>query len=233
MAMSDKHEKMADQEHAHPDSVPDPVKSTTARIAVIGDSHCRELDKAFEADFPNVQTYIVTVGSQTDIVLQEYRKNIANIKKFDPTFIILHTGHNDLAYHKFKNRNPKDSTQTTKITMDAAAEIRSNHPKAITIVSAVFPRLLSVRSQLRQMDLFHYNRTAERHTRRLVTEAKKIGMAVFKNNFVWKNKTDLLVKTHLFLEDGLHITTAAKKYVVGRWMEQIHSIQQASLIPNA
>jgi hypothetical protein len=232
MTTSSKREKMADQKDAHSESVTESVRKASARIAIIGDSHCRDLEKAFE-DFPNVQTYIVSVGSQTNVVLQEYRKNIANIKKFDPTFILLHTGHNDLAYHKFKNRNPKDSTQTAKITMDAAAEIRSNHPKAIIIISAVFPRLLAFRSQLRQSDLFHYNRTAERHTRRLATEARKIGLAVFKNNFVWRNKTDLLVKTHLFLEDGLHMSLAAKKYVVARWMEQINSIMQAALITTA
>jgi hypothetical protein len=185
------------------------------------------LDKTLADRFPNIRIYVISMGSQTDQVMLEYNRCKTQAFLFDPNFIILHTGHNDLAYHKYKNTSPKDSTQTTKITLDAATEIRGNHPKAITIVSAVFPRALSFKSSLRQLDLQHFNRTAERHTRRLATECKEVGLTVFKNNFMWKKKAEFRVKTHLFLQDGLHLSIPAKQYLITKWLEQVYVIQQA------
>jgi hypothetical protein len=207
--------------------VSEKVANMIARIMIVGDSNCRDLDKALDDRFPNIKMYVISVGSQTDQVMLEYNRNKSQAILFDPNFIILHTGHNDLAFHKYKNKSPKDSTQTTKLTIDAALEIKRNHPKATTIVSAVFPRALSLKSSLRQLDLQHFNRTAERHTRRLATECKLVDLANFKNNFMWRNKSELRLKTHLFLQDGLHLTIPAKQYLITRWLEYIYLIQQS------
>ena len=160
--------------------------------------------------------------------MQAYHRELHAVNSFKPDFVILHTGQNELAYHISKNISPKDSTQTTIITISAATVLQSNHPKAVIIISSVFPRLLTFKSSLRQQDLFHYNRTAERHSRRLQTEASKINVRVFMNNYMWKSKSDMKVKTHLYLRDGLYLNDAAKSYVITRWMEQIHKIQSIS-----
>jgi hypothetical protein len=205
----------------------DDVYNMSARILIVGDSNCRDLEKSLTDRFSNIRIYVISLGSQTGQVMIEYNRCKTQANLFDPNYIILHTGHNDLAYHRYKNISPKDSTQTTKLTLDAAMIIKGSHPNAIMIVSAVFPRALSLKSPMRQMDLQHFNRTAERHTRRLATEARDLDLYVFKNNFMWKKKQDLVPKTHLFLQDGLHLTTLAKQYVISMWMNQIHLIKQA------
>jgi hypothetical protein len=222
---------MATRDPPRPQSdntVPDLSTIMNCNILIISDSHCRELDEIIAKSYPNVKSYIISIGQQTDSIMQAYHRELHAVTSFRPDFIILHTGHNELAYHKTKNTTPKDSTQTTVITISAATVLQSNHPKAVIIISSVFPRLLTFKSSLRQQDLCHYNRTAERHSRRLQTEANKIDVRVFMNNYMWKSKSDMKVKTHFYLRDGLHLNDAAKSYVITRWMEQIYKIQSIS-----
>jgi hypothetical protein len=203
------------------------IANMAARIMIVGDSNCRDLDKTLDDHFPNVRIYVISVGAQTDQVMMEYNRCKTQAYLFDPNFVVLHTGHNDLAYHRFKNTCPKDSTQTTKLTLDAATVIGTNHPNATMIVSAVFPRALSFKSPMRQLDLQHFNRTAARHTRRLAAEARETDITIFMNNFMWKKKADLIPKTQLFLQDGLHLSTPAKKYLVTKWLDLMFLIQKA------
>jgi hypothetical protein len=210
------------------DSVTDPATKMICNVLVIGDSHCRDLDVSIAKAYPNVKSYIISVGQQTDSIMEAYFHELQQVTSFKPDFIILHTGHNEIAYHRTKNTIPKDSTQTTVITISAATVLQNDHPKAVIIISSIFPRCLTMKSSLRQQDLLHYNRTAERHGRRLHTEASKIHLHVFKNNFMWKSKSDILVKTHLFLRDGLHLTNEAKSYVISRWMGEIYKMLPTS-----
>ena len=205
------------------EAVPSPALEMNCKLLIVGDSHCRELEDVIAKSYPNVKTCVIWLGQQTDNIMLAYTKELNRITDFQPDFILLHTGHNEIAYHKYKNVTPKDSTQTTSITISAALLLKSNHPKATIIISSIFPRLLTFKSSLRQLDLSHYNRTAERHGRRLHTEAKKVGITVFKNNFMWRSKSDVLVKSHLFLLDGLHLNDEAKEYVTTRWLNQIYN----------
>jgi hypothetical protein len=215
---------MASVETPNTQAVSDPATQTRCNLLIIGDSHCRDLNDVIARAYPNIKVYIISVGQQTDSIINCYISELNAVTAFMPDVIVLHTGHNEIAYHRHKNPIPKDSTLTTAITINAAQIIQSHHPRATMIISSIFPRLLTFKSSLRQQDLAHYNRTAERHGRRLHTEATKIGILVFKNNFMWKSKSDMLVKSHLYLQDGLHLNDKARIYVIARWMNEIHTI---------
>jgi hypothetical protein len=173
-----------------------------------------------------VKFHIISVGGNTEAIMSKYRSCLRDIHTFGPDNIILHSGNNELGYHPTKNPHPKDSTQTTKILIDAANVLKTNHPQATIVLSAAFPRLLSRSSPFNYEDLVHYNNTAKRHSNRLRSEAKKLNFHTFLNNIMWKNKDTLLVKTHYFLEDGLHLTDEAKKIVIADWVERLQNLQQ-------
>ena len=203
----------------------DLATTMTGNILIVGDSHCRELDGIITKTYKKLNVYVVSVGRQTDEIMAAYTNELEAIFAFEPDTVIFHSGHNELAYHRTKNLTPKDSTQTTVITINAAAVLKVNHPNAMIIISSVFPRLLTFKSSLRQLDLAHYNSTAERHGRCLKTEANKIELHVFLNNFLWKSKQLKTVKCHHYLRDGLHLNDKAKAYVTSRWMEEVHRLQ--------
>jgi hypothetical protein len=206
----------------------DLASTMTGNILIVGDSHCRELDEIITKTYKKVKVYVVSVGRQTDEIMAAYTSELEAITAFEPDTVILHSGHNELAYHRTKNLTPKDSTQTTAIIINAAAVLKMNHPNSLIIVSSVFPRLLTFKSSLRQLDLAHYNSTAERHGRRLKAEAKKNELHAFLNNFLWKSKQLKTVKCHHYLRDGLHLNDKAKAYVTSRCMEEVHRLQMVN-----
>jgi lysophospholipase L1-like esterase len=176
---------------------------------------------------PNIKVHNIILGSNTENIMAYYEGTRRQISAFNPTHIWLHTGHNDLAFHVTKNKNPKDSTQTTRATLKAASTLHSNHPQAIMIISATFPRTHTLKSSLTKLDLQHFNRTTERHGRRLKSEASKIGLVVYLNNFMWKNKSSLKEKPSYFLSDGLHLNPKTKLIVAKRWTDFISTLQPA------
>jgi lysophospholipase L1-like esterase len=194
------------------------------KLLLLGDSHCRDMDRMIPTTTPATQMYVVSVGGNTEAIMNKYMASLGAINVFDPDHIVLHSGNNEIGYHWTKNPFPKDSTQTTKTLLDAACVLRSNHPKARIVLSAAFPRLLSKSSPFTFEDLTHYNRTAQRHSKRLKNEAAKLDFDVLMNNIMWKKKADLLVKTHLFLEDGLHLTDSAKKMIVSDWIQRLKTM---------
>jgi hypothetical protein len=181
------------------------------KILILGDSHCRDLDKLVEnKDIDTqIQTYIISVGGNTDAIMFQYRAELPQILTFGPEYIIVHTGNNEMGYHATKNPSPKDSTETTLITIQVATILHGNHPFATIVLSAAFPRILSRSSPFTFEDLVHYNTTVKRHANRLRSEAAKDNFETFLNNLMWKNKQALLVKTQHFMPDGLHLTQTA------------------------
>jgi hypothetical protein len=196
------------------------------RVLLLGDSHCREMDILLpvNASTNTVKLYVISVGGTTAAIMTKYHSSLPEVNNFGPDSIILHSGNNELGYHPTKNLNPRDSTQTTAILLAAAHVLKLNHPQAIIVLSAAFPRLLSRSSHFTFEDLTHYNDTARRHSNRLRSEAKKVHFHTLLNNIMWKNKDSLLVKTHFFLEDGLHLTNDAKKLVIADWIRRLQTI---------
>jgi hypothetical protein len=131
------------------------------------------MTEAIGKQTPNIKVHEIILGSNTENIMGYYEGKKRQITSFNPTHIWFHSGHNDLAFHVTKNKTPKDSTQTTRATLKAASTLHSNHPQAIMIISATFPRTHTPRSSLTKLDLQHFNRTTERHGRRLKQKQQK------------------------------------------------------------
>jgi hypothetical protein len=197
------------------------------KILIVGDSHCRDLDKLVDNKDPDaqIQIYIISVGGNTDAIMFQYRAELPRIITFGPEYIVVHTGNNEMGYHATKNPSPKDSTETTLITIQVANILQANHPLATIVLSAALPRILSRSSPFTYEDLTHYNSTVKRHANRLRSEAAKVNFDTFLNNLLWKNKKALLVKTQHFMPDGLHLTLTAKKYLINDWITRLKQLQ--------
>ena len=113
-----------------------------------------------QSSVATVRTYLISVGSRTEAIMHQYEVKRRRITSFNPDYIIFHTGHNDLAFHRTKNPTPKDPTQVTKLTIDAATVLQNNHPHAVIVISAPFPRTFTHNSTLLLKDILHYNGTA-------------------------------------------------------------------------
>jgi hypothetical protein len=194
------------------------------KVLLLGDSNCRGMDLLALKSHPDVQLYLISVGGQTQDIMHKYNSNLQSIYRFNPTCILLHSGHNDLAFHSRKNPSPKDSSQATSTTLNAALALQANHSTATIVISAPFPRTFTPHSSLPMEDLLHYNKTAKRHGTRLRSEATKSNIHTLINNEMWKSKDNLKEKAGNFLTNGLHLTPAAKEATICGWINKLKNI---------
>jgi hypothetical protein len=200
------------------------------KVLILGDSHCRDMDKLAntKATTPPLTIHVISVGGNTDAIMAKYRDDLAKVLTFGPDFIVMHTGNNELAFHTSKNPSPKDSTETTLVTLQAADILHANHPQAVIVLSAAFPRILSRYSPFTFEDLLHYNGTVKRHSNRLRSEATNHHYQAFLNNLLWKDKNNLIVKTQYYMSDGLHLTNKAKTIVVNDWISRLKALRDST-----
>ena len=83
------------------------------RILVIGDSNCRNLEPSFQR-LGLFDTKIVSLGSSTPRLAVLVGRHIPEIFDMDPDICIVHSGHNDLAYHARFNPEPMTASKTAE-----------------------------------------------------------------------------------------------------------------------
>jgi hypothetical protein len=205
------------------ESSPTPTALNTPplRIFILGDSHVRDMDCTIVSTFPKIKTFTISVPRKVEAMMLRYTDRLDEILHFNPDHIIVHIGHNELAYDDLMNPVPKDSTQTTDITLRTITILRTNHPSAKIIVSAVFPRSFTHHSHMTYLDLCHYNDTAKRHGKRVRSRMDELGIRVELNMPMWSCITKRQENPSRFLKDGLHLTSAAKAVITEVWIINI------------
>jgi lysophospholipase L1-like esterase len=187
----------------------------------LGNSHVREMDACIVSKYPKIQTFTISVPRKIEAIMLRYHDSLPQIRRLNPDFIILHYGHNELAYHSQLNCLPKDSTQVTALTLQTAATLRNNHPNATLILSAVFPRTFTSSCSMTYLNLCHYNKTAKRHGKRVGSQAESLNIRTKLNMTMWKCISQVEENTTRYLKDGLHLTTAAKALITSEWIDNI------------
>ena len=193
------------------------------KVVIVGDSHCRGMDAALKASHPGIHTLSVIQPRGTLAIRESYRLAASSVTFFDPNFIFIHCGHNDLVFHPQHNLHPINSEETRARTLDLAEFIQSNHPNSKTIISALFPRTFTHRSPLPQEEVAAFNRLAKRHGQRLRAQASLLPrpITVSLNMPIW-NRISKAEEVHdMFLKDGLHLTDTAKISIAGAWIKII------------
>jgi lysophospholipase L1-like esterase len=189
------------------------------KFVLIGDSHCRDLDEALSLLFPSFKIYTISVGAQIEDIKAAYRSKIAAITASTPAYIIIHMGHNNIAYHHRYNPSPEELPKTVaEATIDLANEVRSHHPTSKIYVSTIFPRTHTRTYTLSPHEVVMYNKKAKRHGQRIQTLANRESLNYFMNNRMWHQISISLEDSNQFRGDGLHLSKEGAKKIMIEWL---------------
>ena len=203
------------------------------KIAVLGDSHCRGMADALKLNNKDIQTLSIIHPRGTLAISAKYQTTSHIVYTFDPDFIYIHCGHNDLVYHPSLNQTPINSQDSRTHTISLAQLIQRNHPRSKVIISALFPRTFTFKSPLDEEEVAAFNRLAKRHGQRLRAEASQLPtpIQVSLNNPIWNRISRAEEKSQMFLKDGLHLTDNGKLAIAAAWLNDI-SIKVQLMTPD-
>jgi hypothetical protein len=180
------------------------------RLLIVGDSHCRDMGTLAVDIMDNyAQVYSVIVGGQTLPIILKYRDSLQKIIDFDPTYILLHLGHNELARHPTKNTVPSISRDIATQTLSFAREISTNFPNATLCISAIFPLTYTRRSYLSNPEVSKFNKDVDRHALRIRKQATEAGFRCAMNNPIWRRISKSEEDPNFFMPDGFHLDPSA------------------------
>ena len=189
------------------------------QLILIGDSHCRDLARPFQINFPSHRCYNIKVGGQMDAIMDKYRYKITTITNLNPDYIIIHMGHNNIVHHPIHNRSPQMAKQVAENNIEFANEIRLNHPNATTYVSTIFPRSFTSSSAISLPAVKDYNNIAKRHGKRIRSLADATGLKSFINNISWHKISIAKEDSTMYQADGLHLNPTGCKKILIAWMK--------------
>jgi hypothetical protein len=156
------------------------------RVLIAGDSHTRDMASYMKRVSTSSEFYTVSVPSDTPSIIRDYHANFPAIRAFHPEVCILNTGHNQIAFHKYRNPNPIVSSVVAADTIAFAHTIRQNHPNIRIILSSVFPRTYTTGSNLNKTSVLAYKKVAKRHGQRIATLAGRNQFEFTHNMVLWK-----------------------------------------------
>ena len=188
------------------------------RLLIIGDSHTREIHHAINKIMPSTRTYTVSVGRDLNQIILKYHILYHHIKRFQPTHLILHAGHNDIVRHHSYNQNPSNPRILTRDLLHFINEVITDHPTIKPYTSSIFPRTHTDHSYLSPTEVVSYNRKIKRHGEHLVTVTRSTNVHVLLNNCLWLHINSSTENTAPFDHDGLHLTRNGQITVAKEWL---------------
>ena len=191
------------------------------RLLIIGDSHCRELESTFTQLSPEIDSYIISVGSRMNDIIFKYTLKLPDINLFNPDTVIVHFGHNDIVKHPSKNPTPTLTTVVAHRTIAFCMQIQTNHPNATIHISATFPRTFTPHSTLTLHQVSSYNKKMKRQGQRLRTLATIANFNCLINNVMWRRISAAIEDHTLYSRNGLHLDNSGRLAVVAEWLTQI------------
>jgi lysophospholipase L1-like esterase len=195
------------------------------KLLILGDSHCRDMDQYIKAINSSISVLVISAGDQLPTIRFRYRLQLAQIRSFNPDFVILHAGHNDMTYHQIFNHIPCISRDVTRELTSFATEIKRNFQLANIILSSILPRMDSPHSSLTPENTVKYNNLAVRHGLRLRSAAQRLGFPTNLDMFMWARVYKTEVNTKYLLPDGLHLNELGQKELAASWVSSVLSIQ--------
>ena len=189
-----------------------------ARLLIVCDSHTREIHLAINKIMPSCRTFTVSVGRDLDKIILKYHVLFHHIKRFRPTHLIIHAGHNDIVRHHIYNLNPLNPRVFTRDMLHFINEIIADHPTIKPYTSSIFPRTYTDHSYLSPTDVVSYNRKCKRHGEHLVTTTRNTNTHVLLNNCLWLHINSSVENSTPFDHDGLHLTKDGQLTVAKEWL---------------
>lgn len=202
-----------------------PQDMLRGNVLLIGDSHMRFMKETLQARSELLSIREIWYpGAQINDITNIVHENIDDIYHYDPDYIMIQIGSNDISYHYAFNQSPVFATEVVKrvLTLAYALEIFLKKPRIF--VGAWYPRVAPHR--LIPFNHVAYNRAIIREsrvTRSLIEWAsdngyiKKVQMAFV--DPLWINYTHCIGDASCFRLDGHHLVTKGHELVTDEWVD--------------
>ena len=191
------------------------------RLLLVGDSFARRNENIIRTRYPAVALKVIALGEKTTAITTKYNAELQDALVFNPTHIIQHEGHNDLAFHPSKNPLPDISRDVAASSIALALHMHLNHPQARIYISATLPRSLKRYSVLNLEQVLAFNTRAKRHGQRIRTLATRNNIGHILNNFIWASISQAKEDSSVYEEDGIHLTSRGMHAQAREWLGAI------------
>jgi lysophospholipase L1-like esterase len=188
------------------------------RYLIIGDSHVWDLHKYMLQLDSTANSMIICRGRSSHAVSSMYREQLFDAYLFDPQYVIIHLGHNDMAEHKFLNPMPRHPLAITDQLINFAREVDINFPSAKLLLSSTLPRHYTDSANLTLAKTLTYNSSCKRLGQGLRHDAVPFNLQVGLNMPFWAKISKALENSSLYASDGLHLNPDGKLQLIISWL---------------
>jgi hypothetical protein len=186
---------------------------------LITDSHGRELSGLVTGTYKGWSVFSVIVGQKTSAIRSCYESRMAAAVLFQPDYVVLHCGHNDVVYHPRYTKEPEHIKHFFPDILDFMHLLSANHPQSRIIYSSLLPR--GIGPYMCKEDKDKYNKLACRFGVRATTSCGHAGFQVLQNFCMWKSVRKSTEDPTMLDEGGLHLSTLGRKSLVNFWISTI------------
>lgn len=189
------------------------------RLMLIADSHGREMSDLVTGTYKGWSVFSVIVGQKTSAIRACYESRVSAAVLFQPDYVLLHCGHNDVVYHPRYTREPQHIKHFFPDILDFLQLLATNHPQARVIYFSLLPRGVGPHMGKEEKD--KYNKLACRFGVRATTSCNHAGFEVLQNFCMWKSVRKSTEDTTLLDEGGLHLCALGKRALIDFWISAI------------
>jgi len=193
------------------------------KLLIVADSHGKKLQTIFKKLEPEWNVLVIALGRKTSLLRHFYDGRLAELIAYDPDAIVLHSGHNDVAYHGRFNREPIGIVELLPELLDFRGYLQVNHPRAIIYLSSLFPRTQADNFSVEQMGI--YNRMAKRYMESVRSASNSGNFRRLLNRVLWKSIKKCEVNPEYFDGGGLHLNVTGQEAVCVAWIAELQSVE--------
>ena len=192
------------------------------KLLIVADSHGRDLQGIIKRLEPDWDILVIWLGQKTSLLRQYYDGRLSEILAYNPDTIILHSGHNDVAFHVRYNREPIGIVELFPEVMDFREYLQANHPRASIYLSSLFPRTESGNFNIEQTGI--YNRMAKRYMETVRSAANSGNFGRLLNRVLWKSVKKCIEIPEYFDRGGLHLNATGKESICAAWIADLSGV---------
>jgi hypothetical protein len=167
-----------------------------------------------------LEQYHVVRGRSIEIIRGDYRKQLTEIRRFNPDRVLIHAGHNNMVQHDVFNRSPLFITAVVHMLLELAVEVRASFPNIRIFISTLLPRKSSRRTS--NLEASQYNRLCKRFGQHLLSNETAYSFVTVLNRPFWLRISLAEPNGALLSPDGLHVTNTGREVLAELWLNALN-----------
>jgi hypothetical protein len=195
------------------------------RVAVLSDSHGRDIDDEFALVRPDWDVSVLAFGKTLPEIRTAYKKEIVAYYEYAPEVLILHAGHNDVWPHPVHNPRPIHPLICLGRILSLLDEMHEYHPKCRIIYSSILPRAIGPNFGQERKKV--YNRMAADYQRSVTELFELEGRRFCTNQSLWMSVPAGMEHPIYYDRRGLHLNTAGRRALTNEWVRAIEDAEKS------